>query len=66
MSSPRQRHQVTRLFALYILASLVPLSVIGVVLVRGYRDAGLELGRDQGRAQATVIGEGHRPRTARR
>jgi diguanylate cyclase (GGDEF)-like protein len=43
--------------ALYILASLVPLSVTGVVLVRGYRDAGLQLGRDQGRAQVAVIAE---------
>lgn len=45
----------SRLFALYVLASLVPISLIGAVLVRGYDDAGLQLGRDQGRAQAAVI-----------
>jgi diguanylate cyclase (GGDEF)-like protein len=57
MSSSKERHQVSRLLTLYILASLVPLSIIGAVLVRGYQDAGLELGRDQGRAQAAVIAE---------
>jgi diguanylate cyclase (GGDEF)-like protein len=47
----------TRLFAVYSLASLVPVFVLGVVLVRGYQNQGLERGRDQGRAQAAVIEE---------
>ena len=47
----------TRLFAVYSLASLVPVFVLGVVLVRGYQSQGLERGRDQGRAQAAVIEE---------
>jgi len=45
------------LFAMYALASLVPVLALGVVLVRGYEDQGLERGRDQGRAQAAVIEE---------
>ena len=55
MTIRRRRRQGSRLFALYVLASLVPISVIGALLVRGYHDAGRELGRDQGRAQAAVI-----------
>ncbi|MEP7016793.1 MAG: bifunctional diguanylate cyclase/phosphodiesterase [Actinomycetota bacterium] len=47
----------TRLFAVYSLASLAPVFVLGVVLVRGYQSQGLERGRDQGRAQAAVIEE---------
>lgn len=43
------------MFALYVLASLAPISVIGAVLIRGYTDAGLQRGVDQGRAQAAVI-----------
>jgi len=55
MTTGRRRTPGSRLFALYVLASLLPISVIGAVLVRGYKDAGLEFGRDQGRAQAAVI-----------
>jgi diguanylate cyclase len=43
------------LFAIYVIASLVPVGVLGAVLVRGYHDEELERGRDQGRAQAAVI-----------
>jgi len=55
MTSRRGRTPGSRLFALYVLASLIPISVIGFVLVRGYNDSGVEFGRDQGRAQAAVI-----------
>ncbi len=55
MTSRRRRRQVSRLFAIYVIASLVPVGVLGAVLVRGYHDEELERGRDQGRAQATVI-----------
>src|SRR5665647_1672708 len=55
MTSRRRRLRGSRVFALYVLASLVPISVIGAVLVRGYTDAGLQRGVDQGRAQAAVI-----------
>ena len=55
MTSRRHRHRGSGLFALYVLASLLPISVIGALLIRGYHDAGHELGRDQGRAQAAVI-----------
>ena len=43
------------LFAMYAVASLVPVSVLGGVLIRGYHDEGLSRGLDQGRAQAAVI-----------
>ena len=55
MTSRRRRPPGRRVFALYVLASLIPISVIGAVLVRGYNDRALEFGRDQGRAQAAVI-----------
>ena len=55
MTSRTRGRRGSGLFALYVLASLVPISLIGAVLVRGYHDAGLQLGRDQGRAQAAVI-----------
>jgi len=53
----RHRRTGSSLFAMYALASLVPVLTLGVVLVRGYEDQGLERGRDQGRAQAAVIEE---------
>ncbi|MDQ1535727.1 MAG: hypothetical protein QOE58_120, partial [Actinomycetota bacterium] len=40
---------------MYVVASLVPLGVLGSVLVNGYHASGLEQARDQGRAQALVI-----------
>jgi diguanylate cyclase (GGDEF)-like protein len=43
------------LFAIYAVVSLVPVSVLGGVLMRGYRDDGLSHALDQGRAQAAVI-----------
>ncbi len=55
MTSRRQRHRGPGIFALYVLASLLPISVIGAVLIAGYQSAGVELGRDHGRAQAAVI-----------
>jgi len=47
----------SRLFALYVLASLVPISVMGAVLVRGDSDVAAEFGLTWGRAQAAVIEE---------
>jgi len=55
MTRGSRRHRGSGIFALYVLASLLPISVIGAALVRGYSDAGFEHGRDQGRAQAAVI-----------
>jgi len=55
MTSLRRRRMGSRLFVLYAAASLVPLSMLGAVLVRGYQDEGLSRGLDQGRAQAAVI-----------
>ena len=40
---------------MYVIASLVPVAVLGAILVRGYDDEQLERGLDQGRAQAAVI-----------
>ena len=53
----RRRRAGSRLFALYAVASLVPVALLGAVLVNDYRVGGLERGRDQGRAQAAVIAE---------
>lgn len=55
MSSLRRRRTGSSLFVLYAVASLVPVSILGAVLVRGYQDEGLSRGLDQGRAQAAVI-----------
>ncbi|MFY0407844.1 putative bifunctional diguanylate cyclase/phosphodiesterase [Solicola sp. PLA-1-18] len=44
-----------RLFALYTLASLVPVLVLGGVLVHGYEGDGERHALEQGRAQAEVI-----------
>ena len=44
-----------RLFAVYAVASLVPVGVLGAVLMLGYHDDGLNHALDQGRAQAAVI-----------
>ncbi|BCJ49526.1 hypothetical protein Asp14428_10010 [Actinoplanes sp. NBRC 14428] len=41
----------------YAAASLVPVAVLGVVLVNGYRDDAARQGEEQGRAQAVVIEE---------
>jgi diguanylate cyclase len=57
MTGRRRRQQGSRLFALYVLASLIPISVIGAVAVRGDSNAGAEFGRDWGRAQSAVIEE---------
>ena len=51
----RRRRRGSRLFAIYVIASLVPVGALGAVLVRGYHDEELDRGRDQGRAQAAVI-----------
>jgi diguanylate cyclase len=50
-------HVGSRLFAAYVGASLIPVALLGVVLVRDYRREALESGLAQGRAQAAVIGE---------
>jgi diguanylate cyclase (GGDEF)-like protein len=55
MTSRRKRQQGSRLFALYVLASLVPISLIGAVTVRADTNIGIEFGRDWGRAQSAVI-----------
>jgi diguanylate cyclase (GGDEF)-like protein len=55
MTSRRRHQQGSRLFALYVLASLIPISVIGILTVRGDAEAGLQFGRDWGRAQSAVI-----------
>jgi diguanylate cyclase (GGDEF)-like protein len=55
MTSRRRRRTGTSLFAVYALASLIPVMVLGAVLMRGYHDDGLSHALDQGRAQAAVI-----------
>jgi len=45
------------LFAIYAVASLVPVGVLGFVLIRGYHDDGVSHALDQGRAQAAVISQ---------
>jgi hypothetical protein len=45
------------LFAFYAAASLVPVTVLGMVLLHGYRRQAVEQGIAQGRAQAEVIEE---------
>jgi diguanylate cyclase (GGDEF)-like protein len=55
MTSLRRQRTGSRLFILYAVASLVPVSILGAVLVRGYQGEGLSRGLDQGRAQAAVI-----------
>jgi diguanylate cyclase len=57
MPSRRWRRRGSVLFASYLVASLVPISVIGAVAVQGYNKTGLEYVRDQARAQAAVIEE---------
>jgi diguanylate cyclase len=47
----------SRLFAIYAVASLVPLLVLGFVLFRSYGREGLDRALGQGRAQAAVIEE---------
>jgi diguanylate cyclase (GGDEF)-like protein len=56
-ASKSRRHVGSRLFAAYAAASLVPVVLLGVVLVRDYRREALESGLAQGRAQAAVIEE---------
>ena len=53
--SRRRAHKGTTLLAIYAAASLVPVVGLGVVLTRGYHDAGVTRALDQGRAQAAVI-----------
>jgi diguanylate cyclase (GGDEF)-like protein len=55
MNNRKRRRQGSRLFALYVLASLIPISVIGGVAVHGDSNAGAEFSRDWGRAQSAVI-----------
>jgi diguanylate cyclase (GGDEF)-like protein len=45
------------LFAIYAVASLVPVSLLGVALMRGYHDDEVNHALDQGRAQAAVISQ---------
>jgi diguanylate cyclase (GGDEF)-like protein len=47
----------SRLFAVYAVASLVPVLVLGFLLYGGYRRDGLDRALAQGRAQAAVIEE---------
>jgi len=47
----------TRLFVIYAAASLVPVTVLGVVLLHGYQQQAVRQGLEQGRAQALVIEE---------
>ncbi|CAN5439770.1 hypothetical protein BH10ACT10_BH10ACT10_20980 [soil metagenome] len=51
----RGRHRGARLFLVYAAASLVPVSILGLALTRGYHDGGRTQALDQGRAQAAVI-----------
>ena len=55
MAKRRHSRAGASLFAVYAVASLVPVAVLGAVLVRGYHRDGLSHALDQGRAQAAVI-----------
>ncbi|MDO9378306.1 MAG: bifunctional diguanylate cyclase/phosphodiesterase [Nocardioidaceae bacterium] len=54
-TDPRSTSRATRLFALYALASLVPVTVLGAVLMHGNESDGERHALEQGRAQAEVI-----------
>ena len=56
-SRPQLATAGSRLFAVYAVASLVPVLVLGLVLFRDYRREALDRALDQGRAQAAVIEE---------
>ncbi len=55
MTRLRRRRKGSGLFVLFAVASLVPVSILGATLMRGYQDEELSRGLDQGRAQAAVI-----------
>jgi diguanylate cyclase len=55
MASRRLRRTGASLFAMYAVASLLPVSVVAAVLIHGYHTDGLRHALDQGRAQAAVI-----------
>ncbi|HEY8652136.1 MAG TPA: EAL domain-containing protein [Dermatophilaceae bacterium] len=55
MTIRRRRRQASRLFALYVLASLLPISVIGALAMRGDAESADEFGLDWGRAQGAII-----------
>jgi diguanylate cyclase (GGDEF)-like protein len=55
MTIRRRRRQASRLFALYVLASLLPISGIGALALRGDAMSANRFGLDWGRAQAAVI-----------
>jgi|GEM_PF-1118593 len=55
MTIRHRRRQGSRLFALYVVASLLPISVIGVMAMHGDAESADEFGLDWGRAQAAVI-----------
>ncbi|MCU7723087.1 EAL domain-containing protein [Actinoplanes sp. KI2] len=53
----RGTRSVSRLFATYAVASLLPVGALGVLLLCGVRDDAAKAGTDQGKAQAAVIAE---------
>ena len=55
MTIRRRRRQGSRLFALYVLASLLPISAIGILAVRADAATADQFGLDWGRAQAAII-----------
>ena len=58
MTTGRRRSRMgASLFAIYAIASLIPVSLLGGVLMRGYHDDGINHALDQGRAQAAVISQ---------
>ena len=55
MTIRRRRQQGSRLFALYVVASLLPISGIGVLAMRGDATSADQFGLDWGRAQGAII-----------
>jgi diguanylate cyclase (GGDEF)-like protein len=53
--SRRRSRRGAGLFAIYAVASLVPIGLLGAVLIDDYTDTGVSRAKDQGRAQAAVI-----------
>jgi len=55
MTNRHRGQRGSKLFALYVLASLLPLSVIGGLTMRGDAESADEFGLDWGRAQGAII-----------
>jgi hypothetical protein len=53
--SPAPKNSTRRLFFVSAVATLIPVTLIGLVLAAGYRRQAIDQGLAQGRAQATLL-----------